>query len=437
MADEEMFVAAREGPNLAQIASRVLNRPLLLHPTKAELLLHVLQGRISIDGATAGPLPPDASRFLGTRTRADGSWRMNPAQNGVAVISIVGSLVNRGAWIGASSGLVSYEGIAAQLRDAAADPEVRSIMLDIDSPGGEATGMFALAEQIREVAKTKKVVAFVNDMAASAAYGLASAATEIVVSPTSIVGSIGVVLTHIDRSGEMEQRGIKATLIHAGKHKVDGNPFGPLSETVQADLQTEVMKFYDQFVGLVARGRPGMTDAAIRGTEARTFLGQEAIDRGLADRIASLDATLLSLQSPSAANGQSRKGFAMSDPTITPEAHAAAVATARAEGVAEGRTAGAADATTRIGAILSADAAQGREALAAHFAFKTDIPADAAIAALAAAPTGAAAATTTTTTTIEQRAAGAAEMGGDGGNIPNPNAAADAAWAKAVAQINR
>ncbi len=136
------------------------------------------------------------------------------------------------------------------------------------------------------------MTAFVNDMAASAAYGIASAANEIVVSPTSIVGSIGVVMTHMDRSKQLERSGVKPTLVYAGAHKVDANPFGPLSETVQADLQTEVMKFYDQFVGLVARGRPGMGEQAIRDTEARTYIGEDAIKMGLADRVASLDDVL-------------------------------------------------------------------------------------------------------------------------------------------------
>ncbi len=263
-------------PTLVNIASRILNRPLLLHPSKAEVLLHVLQGRLPIDGATLPPLSSDANRFIGRRTRPDGSTRFNRAVKGVAIITIEGSLVNRGAWIGANSGLVSYEGIAAQLRDAAGDDTIHTVLLDIDSPGGEATGMYATAKLVAEVAADKRVVAFVNAMAASAAYGIASQAAEIVVSPTSIVGSIGVVLTHLDRSGALEQEGVKATLIYAGAHKVDGHPFGPLSDTVKADLQAEVETIYDTFVNLVAEGRGSRLSAEqARATEARAFLGAE------------------------------------------------------------------------------------------------------------------------------------------------------------------
>ena len=423
---------AHDGPTLVHIASRVLNRPLLLHPTKAEVILHVLEGRLPLDGVALADLAPDANRFLGRNVRADGSFKLNRADNGVAIIPIVGSLVNRGAWIGSQSGLVSYEGLDALLREAEADPDIRAVVLDIDSPGGEATGMFTVAEQVRRLSAQKPVTAFINDMAASAAYGIASAAHEIVVSPTSIVGSIGVVLTHMDRSAEMAKKGVKATLIYAGAHKVDGHPFGPLSESVQADLQAEVMTFYDQFVGLVARGRTGLTEAAIRGTEARTFIGQDTIARGLADRIASLDDVLHSLFNQAQAAATQRTGFAMSKTTeaapraenaeITSEAHSAALTAARAEGAATERA--------RIAAILRSEAADGREAQAIAFALDTDIAADAAIKVLASAPKAVAAAPT-----IAERASGEREFGG--GTDPSQVYTSTQLWSKAVLSANR
>lgn len=439
MTEQPNINPAGDGPTLMQIASRVLNRPLLLHPTKAEVILHVLQGRLPMDNAQAAPLSPDANRFLGSWYGEDGRARKYAVSNGVATIPIVGSLVNRGAWIGAYSGMVSYEGISAQLREAEADPEVGAVLLDIDSPGGEATGMFSVAEQVRQLGQTKPVTAFVNDMAASAAYGIASAANEIVVSPTSIVGSIGVVLTHIDRSGEMEKKGVKATLIYAGQHKVDGNPFGPLSEQVQADLQAEVMKFYDQFVGLVARGRTGMTVEAIRATEARTFLGQDAIDRGLADRIASLDTVLAEMQTKAPGAGNRRKGFAMSKTTeaaapqaenagITEAQMSAAVEKARADGEAAGKVA----ATARIKSILTSEEAKGREAQAMVLALDTEMSAEDAAKVLAVAPKS------SRTASIADRAAAENELGADasGGRVDAAQKAATG-WASAVANANK
>lgn len=429
-----VIMPAGGGPLLVQIADRVLGRPLLIHPQKAEIILHVLQGRIGIDGAAIAPLGPEANRFTGEMS-ASRTFRV---EGGVGVVSVVGSLVNRGAWIGAYSGATSYEGLAKQLSDAAADPKVNSILLDIDSPGGEATGMFSLAAKVREVAAVKPVVAVVNDMAASAAYGIASQATEIVVSPTSMVGSIGVVLTHLDRSGELAAKGIKPTLIYAGRHKVDGNPYGPLTDNVKADLQVEVAKFYDQFVGLVAQGRGDrLTESDARATEARVFLGQEAIDKGLADRMASFDAVLASLQQqPPRSSGQSKKGSrSMSDQTNTPaagitqEAHTAAVNAARAEGQQA--------ATTRIGTILRSEAAKGKQKLAMTLAFDTALSAAEAEKALAAAAPEEApkAEAPSGTQQLEQRAHGLGEFGTTG-PAPSQAETSRSGWKSAVKNAN-
>ncbi|ULB08429.1 S49 family peptidase [Cereibacter azotoformans] len=433
---EPAVTPAPSGPSLLHIADRVLGRPLLMHPGKVEVLLHVLEGRIPLGDASLAPLTPDASRFTG-QVSASRTFRV---EGGVGIVSIVGSLVNRGAWIGASSGLTSYEGLAKQLTDAAADPKVKAIMLDLDSPGGEATGMFALAAKVREVAAEKPVVAVVNDMAASAAYGIASQATEIVVSPTSIVGSIGVVLTHLDRSGELAAKGIKPTLIHAGAHKVDGNPFGPLSDAVRADLQAEVGQFYDQFVGLVAQGRGAKLSAAkARATEARTFIGQEAIDRGLADRVSTFEAVLASLQSKPAGRGTTAsKGVPMPTTGAGPAAVAPdgdALAAARSEGhaagLAEGRALGAKEAAERIGAILGSDEAKANATLAAHLAFRTAFSPAEAISALTAAGRAAA----PSVPTIAERAAGMAEFGGSAGPL-SAREDASAAWGRAISRVS-
>lgn len=437
MSAPPLNIHATDGPTLTQIASRVLNRPLLLHPDKVELVLHVLQGRIGLD--RMGALGSDANRFVGSYRRQDGQSGTLRIQNGVAILPIVGSLVNRGAWIGANSGLVSYEGIAAQLREALGDPEVSAIMLDIDSPGGEATGMFTVANLVREINKVKPVVAMVNDVAASAAYGIASSAREIIVSPTSMTGSIGVVLTHLDRSGELAQKGVHPTLIYAGKHKVDGHPFGALSETVKADLQGEVAKFYDQFVGLVAQGRMGrMSDIQIRGTEARTYIGADAVEIGLADRVASLDEVLAGLSSTALKAHTNRTGFGMTKTNdAAPQAEGAGITEAQMRAAAdqaraEGVSAGKAEATARIKSILTCEHAQGREAQAMGFAFDTSLSADEALKVLALAPKA------TPLASIADRAAGEAEFGSDASGARKPVSETVArGWAAAVTQANK
>jgi signal peptide peptidase SppA len=245
--DIDLSGAAANVP-FANIAHRVFNTPLLLHRGKAEVIGSVLAGRLGI--AIAAP-EPSASRFVGKRKGAT-SYQL---EGSTAIIGVHESLVNRGAWVGASSGLTSYEGITARLREAASDKEVERIILDLDSPGGEAAGMLALADQVRTIRERKPVVAVVNDMAASGAYGIASQASRIVVSDTALTGSIGVALIHVDYSEELKQRGLAVTLIYAGEHKVDGHPFGPLPDSVKDDLKREVAALYEQFVAKVAQGR--------------------------------------------------------------------------------------------------------------------------------------------------------------------------------------
>jgi signal peptide peptidase SppA len=349
--------------------------------------------------------------------------------------------VNRGAWIGANSGLTSYEGIGAQLDDATNDSEIKSILIDMNSYGGEATGMFSLAAKVRAASKKKRVVAVVNDVAASAGYGIVAGADEIIVSPTSLVGSIGVVMMHLDRSGEMQMKGLRPTFIHAGAHKVDGNPFGPLSDEVRASLQRDVNTLYDRFLETVASGRGSrLSVAKARATEAKTFFGQDAIDRGLADRIGTFEEVLSDLNRPAASSGgTSKKGTSrMEDDKnitatgISPEAHNAAVTAARNEGVAAGRKEGATEATARIKTILTCDEAKGREATAQTLALDTSMSAEEASKLLATLPTSApASASAPEVPTIAQRAAGMPEMGGNDQQQPSAEVV-KSSWSKAM-----
>lgn len=193
-----------------QIAQRVFNTPLMVDPAKALAFLTGLGPRItgreiSVEGveiaaeaeATA-TLPARTSLFgddLTNRQTRNGGQPF-AVVDGIAVIEIAGTLVHRGAWIGQSSGLTSYEGIAAQLQAALADPAIRGIALDIDSFGGEVAGAFDLADRIRAARAQKPVHAFVADHALSAAYALASQADRIILPRTGTVGSIGVVAIH-------------------------------------------------------------------------------------------------------------------------------------------------------------------------------------------------------------------------------------------------
>lgn len=424
-------------PPLLHIADRALNRPLLLHPDKAAIVLDVLAGRIGVDGADLAGLSPDASRFVGGRMREDGRVGMSPVADGVAVITIEGSLVNRGAWIGASSGLVSYEGVAAQVAEAEADPSVHSVILDIDSGGGEAGGVKVLSDRIAALAKTKRVVAVVNDVACSAAYWIASAASEIVVSETSMVGSIGVVMLHMNRSGELQQKGWTPTLIYSGARKVDGNSMGPLPDDVRAEFQSMTDGLYTKFVeGVAANRGKRLTAEQARATEARVFYGEAAIAAGLADRLGTFDSALAELKqrraTPAARN---RKGYRMDTNENRPAAEAIYT---QAEMDAAVTKATAAE-RGRVATILDSDAARSRPATARKLALGTDMSAEAAAAFMADLP---AEAGVSGYKTIAERAAETPECGGDGTSADaaakeaNLSVAAAKGFSAAVDRIN-
>lgn len=413
--------------HLHRIAARVLNRPLLIVPHNAEIICSVLADRIGIEPMTALPeRSPDASRFLGEGVPAAGGNRRAMYQriDDTAVVTVEGELVNRGAWIGADSGLTSYEGIDAQLRAAASDPRVRQILLDIESPGGEAVGAMEIAATVRKINKEKSVYAIANGMAASAAYAMASGARRVFTTPSALTGSIGVVLLHLDQSVRLEKQGIKPTLIFAGAHKVDGHPFGPLPDSVADDLKAEVAQFYQHFVETVAAGRPNLTEQAIRATEARTYLGADAVKVGIADAVSSFDDVLVEVRA--AGRSTQVRGAYMSDNQSVPAAETAGIPKAdHDKAVADAQAAGMKAAQDRIAAIMGLDEAKGRSALANHIAFKTAMSVDEAKAMLAATP-AAAESTQPKVPSLDERMAGQEGIGGN----PQPQTTGKAAIAK-------
>ena len=395
--------------HLPRLASLVFNRPHYITRDAGLAIANVV--------TRGGLMLPEANRFVGEEQvdrDAQGRpvrWRGYRMFGATAIVNVLGELVNRGAWLGASSGLVSYEGLATQLRAAAADPRVKRILLDVNSPGGEAAGMTDIAALVRAIAAEKPVVTVANSMMCSAAYGLCSGASRIVTTDLGVVGSIGVVMMHADYSGALDKAGIAVTLIHEGEHKVDGNPFEALPEAVRDDFQTECAKYYSAFVDCVAVGRSGLSKDAIRATEARTYLGREAVELGLADDVGTFEQVLDELERGGAAS-PAMPASARTSTTRTEEATVtvkattkteqpatpapaastektytqtemdAAVATASATAKAEGR----ADERARVKGILTHAAAEGRADLASHLAFDTDMAVDAAAALLDKAP---------------------------------------------------
>ena len=267
---------------LPHLASRLFGTPLLIHPPKLDVILSVVGPRMSL--ATVSNMPPmDMAAFQRPARTA--------TPEGIAVIPIHGSLVKRALGMDAASGLTSYSEIASMLDAALADPQVRGILLDIDSPGGEASGSFELSRRVREVAAVKPVWAVANDAAYSAAYALAASAQRLFVTETGGVGSIGVIALHVDQSVKDAKDGYRFTAITAGAHKNDYSPHEPLSDTARTELQGEVDRLYTLFTDHVAAMR-GLDIGAVRATEAGLFFGNQAVTQGLADGVQTLDATL-------------------------------------------------------------------------------------------------------------------------------------------------
>ena len=267
---------------LPHLAARLFGVPLAIHRPKLDVILSVLGARVGLADLAAPVGYTPAARALG------------PPSGKVAVIPIHGTLVRRTSGIEAESGLASYTGIAEQLDAALASPEIAAILLDIDSPGGESGGVFDLADRIRAASEVKPVWAVANDMAFSAAYALASAATRVFVARTGGVGSIGVIAMHVDQSVKDAQDGVRYTAVFAGERKNDLNPHEPISNEAHAVLKAEVDRIYDLFVETVARHR-GLDADAVRATEAGLFFGPDAVATGLADAVGSLDDALTQL----------------------------------------------------------------------------------------------------------------------------------------------
>jgi len=266
---------------LPHLATRLYNTPLLIQRAKLDAILSVLGDRVGWPAAQAPvQIPPP-------RVQAE-------TGPGLAVIPVYGSLVRRSLAIDPASGLTSYADIGRQLDQALVDPSVRGVVLDVDSPGGEVGGAFELGERIWAVSGVKPVWAVAADSAFSAAYAIACGASRLLVSRTGGVGSIGVIALHVDQSLRDAQDGYRFTAIHAGERKNDFSPHAPLSDAAAARLQTEVDRLYGLFVTHVA-GMRGLSEDAVRGTEAGLFFGPEAVESGLADAEGNLDTALLEL----------------------------------------------------------------------------------------------------------------------------------------------
>ena len=375
------------GLQYPHLAARVFNTPLLVHPQKLDAIIAGLGSRllgsgplnvnaVGADGAQL--LPADLfSTRKGARASDERGYKV---VDGVAVININGPLLHRSRFdMADSSFMLGYNDIAADVEDAMNHPDVHAVLKVWTSPGGEADGAFEFADRMAALRGKKPMVSIADGLAASAAYLGASASDEIIVTSTGYVGSIGVVMRHVDFSQALAADGIKVTHIYAGAHKVDGNPYEPLPDAVRADYQAEIDGLMTMFVETVAKNT-GLDPMAIRKTQAATFRGVSAVAVGLASRLGTTDQIISELaaqRNRSYPSGQTARATANTGETMSgntnPGGHTSATTAtpaaafsqsdidqARAAGVAEGAKAE----RDRVGAILTHEKASANMALA-------------------------------------------------------------------------
>lgn len=359
------------------IAARFSNSPVLAAPERAEefsnliqaLGNHELAGKLMSESASVGD---DDFWFEQDDWRAQ--LRPYKVKDGILTIPVKGVLLNGFPYqfFGYATG---YEYVQRAYERGMADSSVKGIALLMDTPGGEVAGNFDLVDRMFAMRGTKPVKAYAAESAYSAGYSIASVADEIIVSRTGGVGSIGVVTSHVDLSKMMEKNGVKITFIHAGKHKVDGNPYEELSDDTKARIQTRIDSLYNIFVSTVARNR-GMDEKDIRATEALTYSAEDAVKVGLADSVGNPHDGI------AAFSRETQGANAMSDTTQTPAFAQADLDKARAEGKAEGAKAE----RERVQGIFALDESKDRREQALNLAMNTEVSVETAKTILAAAP---------------------------------------------------
>lgn len=237
-------------------------------------------------------------------------------QQNVGVISIKGSLVEGSAGYGVFFGQTGYDDIRAALVAAVSNPEVKSILLDVSSGGGQVSGVDDTAQLISRVNAVKPVVTYTGSTMGSAALWLGSSSSYAVAGKTAIVGSLGIIIVHMDRSEELRSMGRKPTVIRAGSEKALASPYEPLSEKAQAGLQSQADILYGVFLNHVASSRGvSATNGDKKFGQGRTFIGQQAVDVGLVDKLGTYEDAFAKAQ---AMRPSKKKGGMQADALLCP-----------------------------------------------------------------------------------------------------------------------
>lgn len=345
--------------------ARLGREPLALAPAGVPAALSTLMSMARGKPPEEADYALDCAAVYGVTTSDERRPYAFDAQSGVAFIPVRGVLLNR--YNGAYSDVTGYQAVRRMFQAAEAAHDVRGIVFDHNSPGGDAQGVFELAAEIR--AGKKPTAAIVDANSYSASYALASATDRIYVTPSGGVGSVGVYTMHVDMSKMLADYGVDVTLIFSGDHKVDGNPFEPLPDDVRGDMQTRIDDRRQEFAAQVATGRD-MTPEDVLATEARTYSAADAVAIGFADAVMAPQEALADFVGRLQQQASSFLATTQSEaPVADTEIAATAAAAERA----------------RVKAIQGHEAASAHPKLASHLAYDTDLSAEQAQGILAAA----------------------------------------------------
>lgn len=279
---------------LGFLAQRLFNTPLALAPDKAEVIVAALAERFGIARINGRDAIDAAAVHNGTEFALPGRVRAYDVVEGVALIPVEGTLVQKLGVMQPYSGMTGYDGIRQMFLSALVDEEVRAIVFDISSPGGEVAGCMDLVDTIRAARGIKPMWSILDECAYSAGYAIASAADRITVPRTGGVGSIGCIAMHVDWSKALSNSGLAVTLVTFGDRKADGAPQLPLSPEARAAYQRQIDLMGEIFVETVARNR-NLPAQSVRDQQAALYHGADGVKAGLADAVSAPDAAFSAL----------------------------------------------------------------------------------------------------------------------------------------------
>lgn len=233
-------------------------------------------------------------------TRGTRRGAASQVAGGIAVLPLYGVITQRGNQVDNISGpgSCSTQQFSQSLRAALADPAVGQILIDIDSPGGSVTGTPELFTEIFNSRGKKNIIGVANSLAASAAYWIGSACSELYCTPSGEVGSIGVYCQHVDESQALEAAGLVVSTISAGTYKTELASNQPLSPEARAAVQKSINTYYDQFIAAVARGRGVPVAKVVNGFgQGRCLTANDALAAGMINGVATFDEVIARMRS--------------------------------------------------------------------------------------------------------------------------------------------